>query len=321
MYLDEWGPIAWELFHYIAYTYKANLKEYYIIFFNTIYAILPCPHCSKDIRNILTDFDNYPVKNIKNKYTMIKWFIQIHNLVNIKTHNKNRFTLEDSDSKYLDNNKITINHDRIFKFIKLALDSKLRENNIDLYRNIISLCHIYPIDTENGNIKLLQLCSKKLINNKDWLDEFKEIKKDTELHNLSKMHFNNTFIYPGKIINLNNIVLKKVNENLNDNILENKDNNLIFISTNNTNMYLIYTYESVEHNDKIKLYLSGIVRRCNMNIKIKRTADNKIYEYDFNSHIDLEMIDIKQNEKITIFFSITNKKNKSGVIIDTISFW
>ena len=52
------------------------------------------------------------------KYTMIKWFIQIHDLVNIKTHNKNRFTLEDANRKYLDNNKITINHDRIFKFIK-----------------------------------------------------------------------------------------------------------------------------------------------------------------------------------------------------------
>ena len=37
MYLDEWGPIAWELFHYITYSYKPSLKNYYIIFFNTLF--------------------------------------------------------------------------------------------------------------------------------------------------------------------------------------------------------------------------------------------------------------------------------------------
>ena len=55
MYLNEWGPIAWELLHYITYTYKPQLKEYYIIFFNTLYALIPCPHCSNDIKGVLTN--------------------------------------------------------------------------------------------------------------------------------------------------------------------------------------------------------------------------------------------------------------------------
>ena len=69
---------------------------------------------------------------------------------------QNRFTIEDSNKKYLNNGNLTINHDRIFKFIKLALDSKLNENNTDFYNHfnhllIHSLLHINGYDHQTLN--------------------------------------------------------------------------------------------------------------------------------------------------------------------------
>ena len=65
MYLNEWGPIAWELFLYITYSYKPELCEYYKIFFNSLYALIPCPHCSNDIKGILTSYSNYFTKLLR----------------------------------------------------------------------------------------------------------------------------------------------------------------------------------------------------------------------------------------------------------------
>lgn len=321
MYLDEWGPIAWELFHYITYSYKPSLKNYYIIFFNTLYSILPCPHCSKDIGNILLEVENYPVAHIKNKKKITEWFTTIHNRVNIKTNNKNRFTIDDSNKKYLNNGDLTINHDRIFKFIKLALDSKLNENNTDFYRNIIALCHIYPSDINNSNIKLIKLCTSKLVNNKDWIDEFKNIDKKTDLINLSTINFNNLFVYSDRRIHLNKIILKKKHDNLNNNIITEKDGSIIITShNNNNNAYHIRIYESLEKIDKLRIYIAGKTNNCDMKIKIK--CGEKINEYNLHSSISVEYENISIGEKVSIFLTVTNKKsNNSCAIIDTLSLF
>ena len=93
MYLDHWGPIAWELFHYITYTFKPELRDYYIIYYKTLYSIIPCPNCSSDIRQVLNKDENLTTLHLYSKDAMIKWFIKIHNIVNIKTNNSNRFDI------------------------------------------------------------------------------------------------------------------------------------------------------------------------------------------------------------------------------------
>ena len=322
MYLDEWGPIAWELFHYITYSYKPELKTYYIIFFNTLYSIIPCPHCSNDIKNVLLEEKNYPVKNIKSLKKITEWFTNIHNLINIKTNNKNRFTIEDSNNKYLNNGTLTINHERIYKFIKIAIDSNINKNNIDLYRNIISLCHIYPSDIQKSNINIIKMCTSKLVNNKEWLEEFRKIDKKENLIHLGKINFNNLFIFGDKRIYLNKVILKKINNNLNDFTLNEKDENIIFNSynKNSKNGYHVRIYECLDNIDKLRIYISGKTNLCEMKIKIK--CGEKISEHHLQSSISESYENISKGDNITIFITVGNKKsNNCCAIIDTISLF
>ena len=103
MYLNEWGPIAWELFHYITYTYKPELKEYYTIFFSTLYSIIPCPDSSNDIKGILTSHLNFPSHHTMNKNDIIEWYLKINNMVNTKLKAPDTFTRADANTKYLPN--------------------------------------------------------------------------------------------------------------------------------------------------------------------------------------------------------------------------
>ena len=319
MYLDEWGPIAWELLHYITYTYKPYLKNYYIIFFNTLYAIIPCPNCSRDIKNILLLIDNYPIANIKSRKSIIEWMIKIHNIVNKKTNNKNNFTIEDSNNKYIKHGNINIDHERIFKFINLAIKSKIKENNIDLFRNIISLCHIYPVDIDKSNIGLIKFIVKNMINDNTWINEFKNIDKNNDLLNISHINFNNLFAYSDKKIYLNKFILKDTHNNLNNNVMDEKKGNIIFSSKNKDNIYHIRTYEFLENISSVRLYISGMSTKCNTYITVKLNNSkkkNKLYSY-----LDFKYENIKIGDTATILIEIKDKEYNSFSIIDSLYFF
>jgi hypothetical protein len=322
MYLDEWGPIAWELFHFITYSYKNHLKEYYIIFFNTIYSILPCPHCSNDIKNILLEKDNYPCVNMKNKNNIIEWFIKIHNLVNIKTKSKDRFNINDANNKYLRNDRLTINHDRISKFIKLSISTKLKENNDDFMRNMIALCHIYPVDIDKINNKLIQYSTKNIVNGGEWFNKFESIVKDDNQINIYNNIFNNTVKYDNRIINMTKCKLTNSVKNLNDNIIEYKNDNIIFISKNDKRIDLIYSYVCLEDNIT-NLYISGKTKNCNINIKLKSDNDSKIHQYQLNTDNDTCVVhsfaNMHKAYKINLHFTVDCRGDGIG-IIDTIYF-
>ena len=82
---DTWGPVIWHALHYITLGYPDNpsdeQKEKYKQFFTLLSDVLPCSICAKHFEeNLVTmPLDN---KTLENKETLIKWLIDVHNIVN-----------------------------------------------------------------------------------------------------------------------------------------------------------------------------------------------------------------------------------------------
>ena len=342
MYLNEWGPIAWELFHYITYTYKPELKEYYVIFFSTLYSIIPCPHCSGDIKNILTSMENYPRRHIINKDKLIKWVINIHNSVNSKL-NKAQFTKKEADIKYLNNNEITIDHDRILKFLQLSLHVKGASNTIDkdsfFKRNLIALCAIYPVGVNSYLHELMHFINYKIINNdnyKEWFDNFKEIILKNNIKEWDNIKFPiRNQIYSNEIA-LNHLKLFKKatnkilnkkdklvisdypNDNLSSIIINSKGDNKTII----TKSYLVYNSINL-----LKIYIEGRCFSKNGHISIKSFISNSSSKMsNLKTHkisnqnviLKIEYENILENSTVNLLFDIVNKNKNDKFIIKDI---
>ena len=84
-----WGPGAWLFLHSITLNYpdKPTLeqKKIYNDFFHLLGNVLPCSKCQ---RNYKSHINNSPISfNLKNKESLSKWLVNIHNQVN-KINNK-----------------------------------------------------------------------------------------------------------------------------------------------------------------------------------------------------------------------------------------
>lgn len=80
-----WGKHVWKALHYIALGYpnnptkeqKKDYKQFYIL----LKSVLPCKFCRE---HYIENLKNHPItnKNLKNKESLVKWTIDLHNLVN-----------------------------------------------------------------------------------------------------------------------------------------------------------------------------------------------------------------------------------------------
>ena len=80
-----WGKHVWKALHYIALGYPNNptiqQKEDYKMFYELLKSVLPCKLCSN---HYIDHLKQYPLSEdvLKNKDNLLKWTIELHNLVN-----------------------------------------------------------------------------------------------------------------------------------------------------------------------------------------------------------------------------------------------
>jgi len=95
---DVWGPHLWKALHMITMGYPNEptdeQKKNYKSFFENFYLVIPCSVCSNNYKEHLIDI---PLTNdvLKNKESLAKWVIDIHNLVN-KATGKNILTHDEA---------------------------------------------------------------------------------------------------------------------------------------------------------------------------------------------------------------------------------
>ena len=312
MYLDQWGPIAWELFHYVTYTFKPELRDYYIIFYKTLYSIIPCPHCSKDIKEILNKSEHLPTLHLYSREALIGWFVKIHNLVNIKTNNSNRFDVEMANNKYMENGDIKIDNGRIFKFIELSYKSKINQNNPDFIRNMIALAHIYPSSINKSNIATI-LSLRKIDDIKDnkWLELLKSALLNPELKETSLVTYNNNQFNT----NLKKIVLEDKKDCINENRIEMMGNSMLFVLNNNKTMNIVYTYRVIETTD-ILITVKGHSFGGNLNVIVKYNNYKEIF--DLNDSIIIRDTNVQEGTKIVVLLQSYNNKVGNKHIVEHI---
>lgn len=342
MYLDEWGPIAWSLFHYITYTYKPNLKEYYNIFFSTLNSIIPCPHCSNDIKNILITHLNHPVHFTLNKDELIDWLIKIHNLVNKKLGKPDTFNRQDADNKYLINNDISIDHTIILKFMQLSMSTKGKTNAIDndlaFKRNLIALCCIYPTGIESYNPNLMYFINYATITNKtynEWYTSFEKI----VLNSNNKKPWDSNIKYPIRDLHYNDNKLKHLELfSVAANKIFNKDNlvlvtdypknkySSIIINSSNTNPVMVNKeYKILNDLDKCIIYILGRTFSKTGHINVTShiqpsTVTNiKINEIrNSETTITIEYTNLKKNSVLNILFEVVDKNPGDAYMVNDI---
>ena len=78
---NKWGKHGWIFLHYITFNYPDNptqndIDNYYT-FFDSLKHTLPCNLCKVNYSNHL--YKHSLLKGLKNKKSLIKWLIDIHN--------------------------------------------------------------------------------------------------------------------------------------------------------------------------------------------------------------------------------------------------
>lgn len=81
----KWGNCGWKFIHSITLNYPENPtnddKDNYVNFFYSLIYVLPCDSCGNNLKN---HYKKLPLddKRLANRYTLVKWGIDLHNLVN-----------------------------------------------------------------------------------------------------------------------------------------------------------------------------------------------------------------------------------------------
>ena len=85
---SQWGPSAWLFLHSVSFQYPEDPtdqdKNNYKIFFESLQNILPCPNCREHYQK---NIQENPM-NLESRESLIKWVIELHNIVNQKNSKK-----------------------------------------------------------------------------------------------------------------------------------------------------------------------------------------------------------------------------------------
>lgn len=107
---NVWGKYQWTSIHFCALGYPKNpsnkIKQNFKIYFNDILPeILPCESCRTHLRKTLQSEHPITDNDLKNKDTLFKWTVDLHNIVNQRLH-KPIISLETALSIYMYQDKL-----------------------------------------------------------------------------------------------------------------------------------------------------------------------------------------------------------------------
>jgi len=96
---DVWGPHGWKFIHMIALAYSPNpteeQKKHYKEFFTVLQYILPCSICANNYAKHFTVDLPFTDEVLANRDNLVRWTIDVHNLVN-KENGKKPIPYEDA---------------------------------------------------------------------------------------------------------------------------------------------------------------------------------------------------------------------------------
>ncbi len=106
-----WGPFFWYVLHIISFNYPLNPsyadKRIYHDFYVNLKDLIPCSNCQKHFRQHLHSNPITPA--LDSRSDLVKWVIQMHNLVNISL-GKPIMTVEEVIAAYQMNNFLPPNY-------------------------------------------------------------------------------------------------------------------------------------------------------------------------------------------------------------------
>jgi hypothetical protein len=98
----SWGPSFWSTLHWTAAAYPVNPtptdKTFYKVFFENLQHTLPCTECREHYKQLLSQMPIDPF--LVSGKQLRQWVTSLHNTVNSRTENAQRWTLIQVDQKY-----------------------------------------------------------------------------------------------------------------------------------------------------------------------------------------------------------------------------
>ena len=140
-----WGPHLWKALHMISLGYpnepNEEQKKNYRTFFEKFYQVIPCSICSNNYKNHLKEL---PITNdtMKNQENLIKWVIDIHNIVNKE---QEKPIIEHDDALLLIFNNFDNSHKHLTQNKEIIGNKEIIENKKNTSYTLLSLIIIFFI--------------------------------------------------------------------------------------------------------------------------------------------------------------------------------
>lgn len=162
---DQWGPWAWHLMHTISIGDNKEINSNDKLIYKKIYTlfldIIPCLVCKKHYGEIL-EKNNIKLSELNRKY-IIKWVINVHNLVNKQLKKRKISNSEGYNAHRRIDNKTN------FKFLNAVFKNLNKNLSFD----------------EVNNYKMFIICLAKIYPDKRYRDKLLEYTNKTKFKNIS----------------------------------------------------------------------------------------------------------------------------------------